>query len=207
MTMYASMDILPYEHICYVWDLFFVDGWKVLFRVALALLRYRSFCWPYSVWMSLFLSPSPSLSSCVLCWACFGDRNFRRFRPDVVDSLVAEELLQADFPVIVKFLNTFPKHRVPSVSKLLRTAQSFKVTNRQLFDMERHYSSVVNPEPDDHGATSSTVSPTMEAEFSVLSDDEGSGGGSGGGASGTTPNKSSKQSKGLRSVFNRFVRK
>jgi hypothetical protein len=39
MTIYASMDILPYEHICYVWDLFFVDGWKVLFRIALALLR------------------------------------------------------------------------------------------------------------------------------------------------------------------------
>jgi hypothetical protein len=40
MTLFSSMDILPYEHTCYVWDLFFVDGWKVLFRVALALLRY-----------------------------------------------------------------------------------------------------------------------------------------------------------------------
>jgi hypothetical protein len=123
--------------------------------------------------------------------------------------LVADELLQADFSVIVKFLNTFPKHRVPSVNKLLRIAHSFKVTNRQLFAMERHYSSVVNPEPEEAHvvSASSTPAPALpEGSEFPLSDDEGSGGGSGSG-SGTTPSKQAKHGKGLRSVFNRFVRK
>lgn len=166
MTLFSSMDILPYEHTCYVWDLFFVDGWKVLFRVALALL-----------------------------------------------SLVADELLHADFAVIVRFLNTFPRHRVPSVPKLLRLARSFKVTNAQLFAMEKHYSSCLSP--GDGPAHGGGDTPGAASEF-PLSDDEsysqsrrtlvatpGGTTGSGtpkleGGASG---------GKGLRGVFNRFVKK
>jgi hypothetical protein len=83
MTLFAALDVLPVEHMCVVWDMFFVDGWKAMFRVALALLE-----------------------------------------------AVADDLLNCDFSVIVKCLNTYPPRRVPSIPKLLSAACSFKVTNR-----------------------------------------------------------------------------
>lgn len=83
MTLFTSMDVLPYTVTCAVWDVFLVDGWKAIFRVALALL-----------------------------------------------SIAEPELLTEDFGVIVRYLNTYPRHRVPSPRQLLRLAHSFKVTNR-----------------------------------------------------------------------------
>ncbi len=38
MTLFTSMDVLPYHVTCVVWDAFMVDGWKTIFRVVLALL-------------------------------------------------------------------------------------------------------------------------------------------------------------------------
>ena len=83
MTLFTSMDVLPYKVTCAVWDLFLVDGWKTIFRVALALL-----------------------------------------------SIAQTELLTEEFPVIVRYLNTFPRNRVPSARDLLQLARTFKVTNR-----------------------------------------------------------------------------
>jgi hypothetical protein len=38
MTLFTSMDVLPYSATVVVWDVFLVDGWKTIFRVVLALL-------------------------------------------------------------------------------------------------------------------------------------------------------------------------
>ena len=83
MTLFSAMDVLSYEHACAVWDLFFVDGWKALFRVSLAML-----------------------------------------------AAVEDVLVTSDFGTIVRFLNTYPRHRVPDVSTLIANAMRFKVTNK-----------------------------------------------------------------------------
>ncbi len=83
MTIFSAMDVLSYEHTCAVWDLFFVDGWKALFRVALAML-----------------------------------------------AAVEDVLVYADFGAIVRFLNTYPRNRVPEVPTLIANAMGFKVTNK-----------------------------------------------------------------------------
>jgi ecotropic viral integration site 5 protein len=82
MTLFTSMDVLPYNVTCAVWDLFLVDGWKAVFRVALALL-----------------------------------------------SLAEKDLLTEEFGIIVRYLNTFPRSKIPPARELLRLANSFKVTN------------------------------------------------------------------------------
>lgn len=38
MTVFATSDMMELDTTCAVWDLFLVDGWKAVFRVALALL-------------------------------------------------------------------------------------------------------------------------------------------------------------------------
>lgn len=40
MTMFSSSDTLPIETVCHIWTLFFLDGWKAMFRVVLALLSH-----------------------------------------------------------------------------------------------------------------------------------------------------------------------